>query len=78
MANIKPSAADQWISVEDRLPQENESVLVWMVDDNSAIGGERREYADVWEYWPGRPYFQLNQGSGVTHWMPLPKPPIAD
>ena len=46
----------EWISVEDRLPEDGEHILV--------------RYSDDWicdEYSP--------VDDGVTHWMPLPRPP---
>jgi hypothetical protein len=56
----------EWISVEDRLP-ENERVLVYIPQRDFLI-------ADcvngVW--WED----QLGYVTGITHWMPLPEPPI--
>lgn len=68
----------EWISVKDRLPNENECVLVIVSgkpSENITLDGayELAEYDPVegWilEMWP-------EWGSAVvTHWMPLPQPP---
>lgn len=64
---------DGWISVEERLPENQESVLVW----NS-------RFKEVFQatFYVGRKetvenYFRLRGGytGKVTHWMPLPKEP---
>jgi len=62
----------QWISIEERVPDNEESVLVF---DRKA-----RDYCNMWVGWydpnymrwvcEGSPYFH------VTHWMPLPEPPV--
>ncbi len=57
----------KWVSVKDRLPEVNESVLVcdgaeiW-VDYMYKSHDDERLYFSVVEY-------------GVTHWMPLPDMP---
>ena len=58
----------EWISVEDRLPEEDTIVLVWC--------GEVSVYNylqnDLW--YTG--YCDITTSeSGVTHWMPLPEAP---
>lgn len=65
-------AAQQWISVEDRLPDFGQRVLVvckhnYCEDDDfidiliSVIFEDK-----IWRTW---------SGYKVTHWMPLPEPP---
>ncbi len=49
----------EWISVKDRLPEENEIILAWVAtcrDLHFCFGSEV-------------------SGLEVTHWMPLPEPP---
>lgn len=55
----------EWISVKDRLPEKNTTVLA--STDNGIVF--QRLYAyDGWDLWEGN---EVN----VTHWMPLPEPP---
>lgn len=57
-----------WISVEERLPNDNESVLVYRCGDNRVQPNMR---IDVCPYLGNGIFCML----GVTHWMPLPEPP---
>lgn len=57
----------EWISVYDRLPEENVRVLVWLDEtlyDYTHIDTDRLK-RNIWVRW----------GKAVTHWMPLPTPP---
>ena len=57
----------QWISVNDRLPEENTRVLVWLgvkLYDCTQIDTDRM-INEKWVRW----------GKDVTYWMPLPKAP---
>ena len=62
--------ATKWIPVTERLPEKTRMVLV---ADN------REYYVDLWRFigngWIGEDghYFAIEE---VTHWMPLPKPPV--
>lgn len=65
--------AHSWISVEERLPEDEKSVLVWSDTNPYAPSfmtfGRWREWL-VWESsWDG------DEIPCVTYWMPLPKPP---
>lgn len=57
----------QWISVKDRLPDNEERVLVAVNSDksNTKIDTDRMVYRQ-WVRW----------GMSVTHWMPLPELPM--
>lgn len=59
----------QWISVKDRLPNEEERVLVAVDSDKSytKIDTDRMIHRQ-WVRW----------GMSVTHWMPLPEPPTKE
>ena len=54
----------EWISVEDRLPDKYNSVLIF------CEGEVRIDYIDSYGSWHDN--FQYR----VTHWMPLPEPPM--
>ena len=62
----------EWISVEDRLPEDDEWQLVWLSGEHyprrGAYHAEKREsprwYVRDWDW-----------VDIVTHWMPLPDPP---
>lgn len=56
-----------WISVEDRLPEEDIRVLVCIADNpyNYATMDTDRIFKSRWVRWNGR----------VRYWMPLPEPP---
>lgn len=61
---------DQWLSVEDRLPETEEEVLVLTISKNGNINVDKGYFAN------GR---FVHRGSAVvTHWMPLPEPPEED
>lgn len=64
----------KWISVEDRLPEENTDVLIYR-------GGFRDDLMNVYTYmghneWEDEyGYWSRTDDEGITHWMPLPEPP---
>lgn len=79
-------AQDNWISVEDRLPEDD----LPLDSDRVAIKvltvtkhGKRRFVRELtrqrWE-WRGvmRPWCWSKDAIGVTHWMPMPEPPKED
>ena len=61
----------EWISVDDRLPEEKSNCIVYY----------QHAYCDNDGYWAiemcfyDGEKFQLNPAYKVTHWMPLPQPP---
>jgi hypothetical protein len=63
-------AEPKWISVEERLPEEKQSVLVHYVDGWMPIAF----LLDGKWYQSGGETSWLS----VTHWMPLPEPPKMD
>ena len=64
------SPQPKWISVEERLPEEKESVLVHYVDG----------WMPIAFLLDGKWYQSNGEMSwlSVTHWMPLPQPPEED
>ena len=61
----------EWISVDDRLPEEKVDCIVHY----------KHAYCDNDDYWAigfcfyDGEKFQINPAYKVTHWMPLPHPP---
>ena len=66
----------EWISVDDRLPEEGEYVLCVLKGFN--YGGKIQvcKFVPADEF-KDKPYFEhfRNGFPSVTHWMPLPQPP---
>lgn len=58
---------DRWISVEERIPDENQKVIA----SNGHWVDSCRMFAGAWYFYPNGDD-QLN----VTHWMPYPNAPI--
>ena len=62
----------EWISVEERLPEKGQKVLVRGVKNGMQIGAFRgipvSERSELW-------WWKKNTLLDVTHWMPLPEPP---
>ena len=54
----------RWISVKDRLPEDDQTVLVFLNDNCDLMF-----YEDG--LWRGKEYIDWKP----THWMPLPEPP---
>lgn len=57
----------EWISIDERLPEEGVRVLVWLKGDGSQYTSTDTDRLSLkkWVRW----------GRLVTHWMPLPEPP---
>ena len=67
----------EWISVEDRLPEENQSVWVYGGDSYESYGMAFAIYSDG-QFYDGQVCTDKEFNSDVTHWMPLPPAPTAD
>ena len=66
----------EWVSVDDRLPEEGEYVLCVLKGFN--YGGKIQTCKFVpADKFKDKPYFEhfRNGFPSVTHWMPLPEPP---
>ena len=60
---------NKWVSVEERLPEEKQRVIVRCEHVGTSVG---------WILW-GNWMTDIGPGAGkVTHWMPLPKSPKED
>ena len=68
----------QWISVKERLPEYGELVLMWFVTVNPANSGVvlgSRSIHEKGKYWDcGGLYRDFEH---ISHWQPLPVPPVA-
>ncbi|WP_258294882.1 DUF551 domain-containing protein, partial [Salmonella enterica] len=72
-AGNSPVTPDGWISCSERMPEETGDIIV--VSDGIVMSGisySRRDgfYIAALEYDDDEPI------DGVTHWMPLPEPPL--
>lgn len=57
---------NEWVSVEERLPEEKQRVIVRCERVGTSVG---------WILW-GNWMTDIGPGAGkATHWMPLPQPP---
>ena len=65
--------ASSWISVEDRLPEQNVVSLVYLKGKEFMTAFRCRSfYGEVWAAHDLNEEYRLRD---VTHWMPLPSPP---
>ena len=69
----KAEAASKWISVEDRLPNKYEEVLVW--PNPTDYCNTAQLYGDKWKYVEYSIWGVEHVGCQVTHWQPLPAAP---
>lgn len=66
---------NNWISVEDRLPEQNQSALVFIpkYDAPSNVDYTQFDAGSKYYYWDRDTYgYEKHE---VTHWQPLPTPP---
>ena len=65
---------NEWVSVEERLPESQADVLVvafWHENWQTMIGW----HSDMGKKWRIITPHGEREPGGVTHWMPLPEPP---
>lgn len=73
-ANLaKAPTVGGWISVKDRLPEEKLGACI-------VYDGFKVQHADHYiihgeHFWDTPDCYESEEITGVTHWMPLPKPP---
>ena len=63
----------EWISVEERLPEENGRYLVCV--NVSHLAFTNLTIIAVMEYGKKHGFYLYSEDEPVTHWMPLPEPP---
>ena len=77
LARVAKEAVPQWISVEDEMPKPYVDVLVYGITHTYG-----REHTFMKEsYYCGDDdgyFFCEDTDTSVTHWMPLPPPPIRE
>ena len=64
----------EWISVEDRLPEDSDDYLVYVRYTPFTKIVTKRSYSKE-RGWYGVQHSHYYIEIGVTHWMPLPAPP---
>lgn len=68
-----------WISVEERLPENSEPVLVYSPTSNligkNLVGAYYAPHKSGGNSWTVYDFGRANLYGEVTHWMPLPNPP---
>ena len=70
-----------WINIAIRQPGHNEEVLVTDGDIVTAAQADRQFYQDGrirWSGWGFSGYEWEYDFEEITHWMPLPSPPIKE
>lgn len=60
----------EWISVDERLPKDGETVLTISSEEEMAVCFYETELEGIFQQCHG-----LVQIYNITHWMPLPEPP---
>ena len=58
----------KWISVKERLPDDDDHVIIWLIDEGWWVG----YYID--NNWHIDEHGTADDGE-ITHWMEPPKPP---
>ena len=66
----------QWISVEDRLPEKRNDVLMYFDSGNMAVGfwHDQDEHITFWHAYIDDGFY-IDCDCIPTHWMPLPESP---
>ena len=74
-AVMSEDKSSQWISVEDRLPEINQNVLVIRTNPNVVTNGYIHERGHwIWSNLRGSTH-KADGFHAITHWMPMPSPP---
>lgn len=82
-ADARVREVQQWISVEDRLPETNRGISGWArvlaywttSDPDYEPGGIETSFFDGRNWQGANGDMDYHGARRVTHWMPLPEPP---
>lgn len=76
LAALREQEQRQWFSVKERLPEREESVLMYFDTGNMAVGYwfEKDEDLSFWSAWTDDGWF-ADCDCEPLYWMPLPEPP---
>lgn len=66
----------QWVSVKDRLPEHESTVLVAIYRKTMPFKVFQAKFIGKTELLTHRFYVSGHLEDKVTHWMPLPEPPV--
>lgn len=71
------SLMTEWISVEERLPEQEGWYLVYTMPDKKHKSVNKAEFRKGYEWNNFEPYWRGAGGNwgNVAYWMPLPEPP---
>ena len=79
---IKDLKASEWISVKERLPDDNTPVLICFREGRFEVGGLFWAYPSFEDSYTAFQYWDSFNNDGqdwewndITHWMPLPNTP---
>jgi hypothetical protein len=84
------AAKPHWISVEERLPEYDQLALLWQSELQAQFVGRRVDSgipsplyywegtSDFFEAWKEIYFPKLMHEGAVSHWMPLPEPPMEE
>jgi len=70
---IIESERNEWISVEERLPELGQEILV--IDSDNTVVTDVHYFEDGFNLHPYGYYNDRRLLTGITHWQPLPTPP---
>lgn len=73
--NDAVDAMPRWISVEERLPEDQKNILTVNGHREIRVMALWHKHGDSWTWILNERFRHFND---ITHWMPLPEPPKED
>lgn len=72
---------NEWISVKDRLPSNKDNEIVCLINGKCILAVVHDATFSLTQghvsfYWPTKTWVKDHYYNEVTHWMPLPEPPV--